>query len=235
MALSGSMDDSGMLHPMQRMKQLTFRAQQARDRYEAHVRPINELVDDLTGRDERGWMPHVAPVHGGIHARLLTVLRDPGKKTLVDGGSGFLCVENNDPTARTQKELMASAGVTVGDMTPWNAYPWYINAKPTGPQLEAGVEPLRRLLELLPDLRAVLLQGGEAHEVWRRFQRRHPSHNLELEVIETYHPGPRALLSKGTLEEIAATRVARQTHRRQAWLHAGEVLRRPQRTYREGT
>ncbi|MFC5061967.1 uracil-DNA glycosylase [Actinomycetospora atypica] len=218
---------------MQRMRQPAFRAQQARDRYDPHVRAINVLIDELIGRDERGWMPHVAPVHGGVHARVLTVLRDPGKKTLVDGGSGFLCVENDDDTARTQKELMAGAGVTAAEMTPWNAYPWYINAKPAALQLEAGVEPLRRLLELLPDLRVVLLQGGEAHDVWRRFSRRHPDRGQGLEVIETYHPGRRALLSKGSREEMAAKRAARQAHRRQAWLRAGEVLNRPQSSYRE--
>ena len=86
-------------------------------------------------------MPHVAPVHGGLEARVLTVLRDPGPKTQVGVGSGFLCVENDDQTAQTQMELMADAGVEATDITPWNAYPWYINAAPRPAQLDAGVEP----------------------------------------------------------------------------------------------
>ena len=32
------------------------------------------------------------------------------------------------------------AGVDVSDVTPWNAYPWYINAAPRAAQLDAGVE-----------------------------------------------------------------------------------------------
>jgi hypothetical protein len=79
----------------------------------------------------------------------MTVLRDPGPKTRTGTGSGLLCVENDDQTAATQMELMASAGVEVGDITPWNAYPWYINSAPTPAQLDAGVEPLRRLILLM--------------------------------------------------------------------------------------
>jgi hypothetical protein len=44
----------------------------------------------------------------------------------------------------------------------WNAYPWYINKSPTASQLDAGVMPLRRLLELLPDVSVVMLMGRRA-------------------------------------------------------------------------
>ena len=64
---------------------------QERDRYAAHVRPVNELVDELHDLDGRGWMPHVAPVHGGVEARVLSVLRDPGPKTQDGVGSPGLC------------------------------------------------------------------------------------------------------------------------------------------------
>jgi len=47
-------------------------------------------------------------------------------------------------------------------VVPWNAYPWYINAKPTVVQLAAGVEPLRGIIELMPRLRVVLLLGTDA-------------------------------------------------------------------------
>ena len=56
---------------MRRMAHTSFRAAQEAGRYAAHVRPINELVDELSG-DERGWMPHVAPAHGGVDARVLS-------------------------------------------------------------------------------------------------------------------------------------------------------------------
>ncbi|MFC8276504.1 hypothetical protein ACFUJR_29020 [Streptomyces sp. NPDC057271] len=80
----------------------TFRTDQERNRYAAHVRAINELVDGLRDQDGRGWMPYVAPWHGGTEARVLSVLRDPGPKTQDGTGSGFLCTENDDPTAERQ-------------------------------------------------------------------------------------------------------------------------------------
>jgi hypothetical protein len=62
-------DNAGMVR---RMADPEFRAEQDRDRYAPHVRPVNELVDDLRDQDGRGWMPHVAPLHGGVTARVLS-------------------------------------------------------------------------------------------------------------------------------------------------------------------
>ncbi len=45
-----------------------------------HIAPINALVDDLRG-GERGWLPYVAPLYGGVDARMLSVHRDPGPAT----------------------------------------------------------------------------------------------------------------------------------------------------------
>jgi hypothetical protein len=201
------------------MGQASFRAEQEAGRYAAHVRPINELVDELSGSGD-GWMPHVAPVHGGIEARVLTVLRDPGPKTQVEVGSGFLCVENDDPTAQTQMELMALAGVQAVDVTPWNAYPWYINAAPRPAQLDAGVDPLRRLLLLMPRLVAVLLQGNEAHSSWKRLTNRHPdiARGPRL-VVKSFHP------SRGALQTPDPdVRAARVQHREDSWLEIGRAL-----------
>ena len=63
----------------------------------------------------RGWMPYVAPCHGGVDARVLSVLRDPGPKTAEQGGSGFLCIDNDDPTAARQVEAFAAVGIDVAD------------------------------------------------------------------------------------------------------------------------
>ncbi|WP_052762081.1 uracil-DNA glycosylase family protein [Jiangella alkaliphila] len=89
-----------------------FRAEQERGRYAPHVRPINEFVDTLRDQDGRGWMPHVAPLHGGVEARLLSLLRDPGPKTRDGVGSGFLCIENDDPTAELQDIAFREAAST---------------------------------------------------------------------------------------------------------------------------
>jgi hypothetical protein len=33
-----------------------------------HIKPINDLVDALRDQDGRGWVPYVAPMHGGVNA-----------------------------------------------------------------------------------------------------------------------------------------------------------------------
>lgn len=93
---------------------------------DSHIKPINELVERLRDPDSRRWAPYVAPMHGGTNARILSVLRDLGPKTQDKGGSGFLCVENDDATAENHAELFNRFGIQASDVLPWNAYPWYI-------------------------------------------------------------------------------------------------------------
>jgi hypothetical protein len=90
---------------------------------------------------------------------MLSVLQDPGPKTdTAHGGSGFLCLENDDNAAERFATLLADAGIAPARMTPWNAYPWYINRKPNAAELAAGLDPLRRLLGRLPHIRVVMLR-----------------------------------------------------------------------------
>ena len=53
-----------------------FRQIQWDTRYDPHIAPVNRYVDELRLDAERGWAPYVAPLYGGIHARLLIVSRD---------------------------------------------------------------------------------------------------------------------------------------------------------------
>jgi hypothetical protein len=171
-----------------------------------HIAPVNALVDELTDPGGRGWVPYLAPAYGGVDARVLCVLRDPGPKTNDElGGSGFLSPENDDPTARRFAALLDAAGIPVSEILAWNAYPWYVNHKPAPAELEAGVEPLRRLLGILPRLRVVMLHGGSAQDGWKRLVRRHPSLAAGFEVIPTYHTSNQAFI--GT-SEVRAHRMA---------------------------
>ena len=72
-----------------------------------HVAPINALVDELrSSSTDKQWMPYVAPLHGGIDARMMNILRDPGPRTHSGmAGSGFLCVET---TIRRQSDSSVS-------------------------------------------------------------------------------------------------------------------------------
>jgi uracil DNA glycosylase superfamily protein len=171
-----------------------------------HIAPVNALVDELTDPGGRGWVPYLAPAYGGVDARVLCVLRDPGPMTNDElGGSGFLSPENDDPTARRFAALLDAAGIPVSEILAWNAYPWYVNHKLSPAELEAGVEPLRRLLGILPRLRVVMLHGGSAQDGWKRLVRRHPSLAAGFEAIPTYHTSNQAFI--GT-SEVRAHRMA---------------------------
>ncbi|WP_395242837.1 uracil-DNA glycosylase [Agromyces sp. MMS24-K17] len=194
-----------------RMTDPRFRADQfAGVHADAHIAPINAFVDAIRDRDGRGWVPYVAPMHGGVDARVLSILRDPGPATQSDVGSGFVAVENDDPTAERQAILFAEVGLDPRSVLPWNAYPWYINAAPNAEQSQAGAEVLVELLRLLPDLRVVLLQGRDAEAGWRRVERLRPgiADELQLSVLSTIHPGRQALFTPDPAER--ARRVAHQ-------------------------
>lgn len=205
-----------------RMRDDAFRAGQEQGCFLPHVRPINEMVDALRNPQGRGWMPYVAPWHGGAEARVLSVLRDPGPKTLEGVGSGFLCVENDDPTAELQAQIFEGAGIAPHDITPWNAYPWYINRSPNAAELQAGAEVLKELLGVMPKTEVVLLQGNEAQDVWRRLLKAHPDvvRDWSLEVVSTYHPGRQALFVRDPEE-----RVRRAQHRIDSYRRVGDALR----------
>jgi len=50
----------------------------ARRLLEPHMAPITAYVDSLRSPDR--WLPYLAPLHGRVRARMLTILRDPGKR-----------------------------------------------------------------------------------------------------------------------------------------------------------
>ncbi|MFI1358091.1 uracil-DNA glycosylase [Streptomyces sp. NPDC020898] len=187
------------------------------------MRAINEMVDELRDQDGRGWMPYVAPWHGGVEARVLCVLRDPGPKTQEGTGSGFLCVENDDATAERQCTGFAEAGIEARDTMPWNAYPWYINRAPNAEERRAGVTILARLLGLLPRLEVVLLQGVDAQDSWRRLERTHPQFIQQsgYQVVSTYHPSRQALWSPDP-----DVRAAREQQRLDSYRRVAKLLQR---------
>jgi len=184
----------------------------------AHVAPLNEFIDELQEQDGRGWSPHIAPIYGGVAAEMVNILRDPGPMTNSGlGGSGLLCLENNDDTAERLANLLDGAGIGVDRTVPWNAYPWYINRKPGAAELEAAVKPLHGYLARLPRLRVVILNGGEAQDVWRRLEKRHGVPR-GIEKIPTYHTSRQALIGPPEV------RASREAHLRAAFARAATVL-----------
>lgn len=197
----GQLDEAGsaLCHMLQlmtrRMADGAFRKFQEAHRLDTHISPINQFVAELQDPPNNLWMPEVAPMHGGVDAQVLSILRDPGPRTQVGSGSGFLCIENDDPTAECQLQLFEQHGISPRKILPWNAYPWYVNRAPKADELTAGAAVLLKLLDLVPTCRVVLLQGTHAVDVWRRMLKLSPTLPQErgIETVESIHPGRQAL------------------------------------------
>ena len=203
-----------------RMSDETFRREQRENLYAPHVKPLNNLVDSL-GLRHGQWMPHIAPVHGGVNARVMWLARDPGPKTAdpENRNRGFLCVENDDPTAERVCGLLHRAGIEVSDTMAWNAYPWYINDQPSSDEIRAGLEPLRRVIELLDRLEVLILLGNTAQRSWSRFSESYPHHTVGFDVLPTRHTSPQAFV--GSTKQRAVWK----EEQAQVFIEAGRILR----------
>ena len=159
-------------------------------------------------------------MYGGIHARLLTVLTSPAKAARATlGGTGFLCIENPDPTAAKLKHLLEDAGIRPEDMVPWNACPWGSeHARVSAAELELGIEPWLQLMALLPALRVIMLLGGTAQDGWKRLLKRQPqiASRPGLLAIRSYSPGPRAMWHPDPAERERRQQDLRYAFRRAA-------------------
>lgn len=185
-----------------RMRDKAYREDQLERRYTGKVERINRFIDELGAKNEAGHPPYIPPICGGVDALALSISRDPGPKAGGIEGSGFLSIENDDPSAERMGQFLNRAGIGYGEVIPWNAYPWYINSDPSTEQLRAGVEPLRDLICLMPRLRVVLLHGTAADKGWKLFLREH------LDLVEqrgivwlsTYHTSRQALQTPDRVE-----------------------------------
>lgn len=148
---------------------------------------------------------------------MLLIARDPGPMTNPSGGgSGFLCLENDDASAELRAWLLDEVGIAASRVTAWNAYPWYINRKPTANELDAGVEPLRRLLALLPRVSVVMLNGGEAKVVWAKFKVKYQRIAERYQLLPTYHTSKQAFIAKAAVraERLANLRAVHKEAKR---------------------
>ena len=182
------------------MATVAFRDDQHARLHEAHIKKITDLVDEL--RVGNRFIPYVAPLYGGINAEVLLIFQDPGPKTQSDAGSGMLCAENDDPTAELFSICLCKAGLDVARTITWNAYPWYINKSPTASQLEAGLMPLRRLLDLLGKVSVVMLMGRRAEDSWKRFCKRYGTEGSRYTVIPSLHPSRRGIIRGGQKRDV---------------------------------
>ena len=215
------MEDSGMAR---RMRDKAFRDDQWARRYTGRVERINRFIDELGTKDDAGHPPYIPPVCGGVDALALSISRDPGPKAGGTKGSGFLSIENDDPSAERMGQFLDEAGIDYAEVVPWNAYPWYINSDPTTDQLRTGAEPLRDLIGLMPRLRVVLVHGLAAGKGWKLFLRENLGliERRGIVWLSTYHTSRQALQTPDRVE-----RGLRDASIRNALVLAAAVMRAP--------
>jgi hypothetical protein len=142
------------------------------NRYADHVKPINELIDQINSSEPSRWMPYVSPDFGGVRAQLLLLLKIPSPATdnrEGQHGSGLLSVNNSDGAAARTHQLLEETGLRLDQILTWNAYPWIPPAVGLkNDDLHRGAKVLRRLVDLLPHLRVAILAGADAKTVWGR-------------------------------------------------------------------
>ena len=174
-----------------------------------HLRPLAAYLDAI--RAGHGTVPDPDPLDGGASARLLLLLEAPGPRI-----TRTLLVSRDNPTGTAANlfQFLAEAGIPRRDTLIWNAVPWVIHAPgalnraPTRAEVAAGLATLPGLLEVLPDLRGVVLAGRVAGQAAPWFA----AHRPRLSVLAMPHPSPTYLCTspdvaariRATLHEAAA-------------------------------
>ena len=152
-----------------------------------HMAPLFQYAERL--RADQDWeVPDFDPVDGGTNASILFLAEKPGPMSSVDGrgrrkGSGFISLDNDDPTAKAGFQFMAQAGIPRCCIVKWNVVAgWNGTRKITAQELRLGVAEVSRLVALLPKLKVIVLVG-------KRAQRAGPLRESSgLHIFRSAHP-----------------------------------------------
>jgi hypothetical protein len=197
-----------------------YRRQQLHDLYAPHVKAVNKLVDELRV-DEHRWVPYIAPLHAGVMTRLLLVVDSPGPAPLSSGRAhdAMLGVEGDDAVSARLGALLKRSAIDVADTMVWGAFPWYAEQPVTSAETRAGVEPLRRVVELLESLEVVVLLGKVAERTWRTLATAHPDDLPYAQVLTTTE------VDDADGQGTKAERHQRREQQAEVFAQAGRLLR----------
>ncbi|MFV3116704.1 hypothetical protein [Gordonia amicalis] len=148
-----------------------------------HVREINQFVRELRAKQGR-FVPFVSPNYGGVNARLLALNKTPGALTdPANGGSGFLDFDNRDQGAVRHSRYLREAGIEFSDVLSWNAIPWVDANFEEGDDYFRGAQAFVRVIEMMPELRVIMLHGSQAKAMWNGIVQKSFSR-----IYERYNP-----------------------------------------------
>jgi uracil-DNA glycosylase len=176
---------------------------------EPHVAPINRLAAQIAAATS-SVVPGADPDGGGTGARVLLLLETPSRA----GGytTGLISVDNDDTAAANLWRGLDAVGLDRRLVLVWNAVPWYVGSadkirSPTPAEITAGLAWLRRLLDLLPDLRVVACFGRAATRAVLPLRPELLARGLTL--LEAPHPSQRVYNRPGAQarERVHATLV----------------------------
>lgn len=154
-----------------------------------HIAPLADYAASLRGPGRE--VPDFDPQDGGTRARVLFLFEKPGRMTSVARatpnrqGSGFISRDNEDPTAEAVHTFMRQADLPRERTVLWNVVPWWNGTRAiTSDELLNGVAEVGRLVELLPELRAIMLVG-------RKAERARPLLAMRpIPIFVSLHPSP---------------------------------------------
>jgi hypothetical protein len=158
-----------------------------------HVAPLTDFVRRLSL--ERGvTVPWFDPTEAGAEARILLLFENPGRRADAAQGSGFISADNDDKSAENMWGFFREAGIDRRhDIVAWNIVPWYLGderkiGEVGARDIEEARPALLELLDLLSELRVVVLFGRKAQAGWRR-----TAASVHVPVLEAPHPSGRWL------------------------------------------
>jgi hypothetical protein len=163
--------------------------------WEPHVAPLVDLADRIAAARglRRGKVPYPDPIFGGVDAEALVLLQNPFLgDDFGSGGSGLVSLENPELVAHELWRVYDQVGLEPSYVVHWNAVPWFCGvsygAVPSTEDRVAAQPYLGPFLELLPNLRVVLLFGHVAEEMWAAHCRASGAPGRHLRTVRATHP-----------------------------------------------
>ena len=149
---------------------------------------LDEYVEELRRSKGKG-IPDFSTHDGRTEAKILFLHRDPGNS----GASKTGVVDRHNPyaTAKNFREANEKADLDRKLTIAWNAVPWPVGKSRFVGELERVRSEwwLDRLLDLLQQVRVVVLLGGDAHMLTADLYVKHPN----LHVLHGPHPSWRGV------------------------------------------
>lgn len=172
-----------------------------------------ELIKQI--KEEQGLdheVPGFDPKNGNEAARYLFLLEAPGPRALQ---TGYVSVDNPDPTAQNFQAQLREAGVEAKDIAVWNVVPWYLGdedrkkiRRATAKDVRSGLKYLEALVAFMPRLECIVLVGAAARNAHVFL-----SQATTARILSCHHPSAQALNANplAAEENVAVLRYMKRT------------------------